>query len=265
MLFVHYHFVLFGNHLTIKIFLVILLDEPTRTIDVATLHQIPLHLTKFIRTIGKIPTQEELLKSLLLSLALECGFIGEWCCEDDEDLKKYNLSWNYSFDRQLLVDFATFPQNNDDDHQLLMLKFGFRPQIKIVVHCLGSGDLLLVSAYNFEMSEDSSMTSTVSSALLISRYIPNRRLNKENLPSNFRNLNELSINVKNQIFLPLRNNIYTQSPYKSVYPSLNGIPEEALLKIFSYIKLKDVVALSCCSKAINLACLSFFRNKSKKG
>lgn len=246
-----------------------LLDEPTIiTIDQSTLYQIPNHLRALIsRKFGtKPPTQIDLMNALVIAVGLETGFIGDWCCgEDVEDvLKSYQLKWCYSFDRQLLVDFAQNAPDSGNDEPIKTFKFKFslRPENEILVHSVEGGDMLLLSS---RCIDNSTVTSTRSLALPISRYIVHKKPNLANLPADFRNLRELSIKIKNEIFLPMRNNICYESSSNGPNPSLSGMPGPVLWMLFRYMTRKDVVSLSTTCKSLHSHAIEhLLRNKSKK-
>jgi hypothetical protein len=214
---------------------------------------------------GKNPTQYEVMNCCLISCALETGFLGAWCCCDESDvedaLKAYQLSWSYAFDRRLIMDYASMPPQNDDTHKCFKFKFSLKPDAEILVNSWEAGDMIIVTAH---LVDSSIMKSTYSLALVMSRYVIHKKLNSANPAASFRNLNELSIKLKNEIFLPLRNNIFCESSCKTPYPSLHGVPENILLMIFRYTP-KDVAALSLTCKDIRQIAVPYLlRNKSKK-
>lgn len=210
----------------------------------------------------KLTAQIDLINGLVVAVALECGFVGDWCYRDD--VKTFALSWSYSFCRQLL-EFASYaPEPEEDGPQIFKLVFSLDPQKVITVHSLESGDTLILTAIlNGEASSAVTLVKTI--AFPISRFVINKKLNSRNLPANFRNLDDLSILLKNKFFLPLRNEIYRGSSCESPYPSLEGCPADVTLKILSYLKPKDIASLSAVCKIINETTVPYLlRNKSKK-
>lgn len=199
------------------------------------------------------PTQIELMNLIVIASGLETGFIGAWCCNEDIEnvLNAYVLNGCYSFDRRLLEDFAQWilpAQDPDDPHKTFRFKFSLEPCREILVHSIDSGDLLLLTAH---LIDNSVMTSSRTVPLLISRYIVQKRPNLKDLPAVFRNLRELSIKLKNELFLPCRNDIFYDSC--TVYPSLQGLPVDVLLEICKYLIPKDTYALSSTCKSIRNA------------
>lgn len=193
---------------------------------------------------GKInnPTQIELMNALLIASGLETGFIGDWCCGEDikDVLNAYALNKFYSFDRRLLLDFAKMPTQPDDSHNIFRFKFSLEPEREILVHSIDSGDLLLLTAH---LIDNSVITSTRNITMPVSRYIVRKRPSLQDLPGNFRNLREFSIKLKNELFLPLRNEIFD-------FLSLQGMFNILMFEIRKYLKQKDLQALSCTCKTI---------------
>lgn len=203
----------------------------------------------------KLTAQSDLINGLVVAVALECGFVGDWSYCDD--VKTYALSWSYSFCRQLL-DFASYPPKPEEDGpQIFKFVFSLDPQNVITLYSLESDELLFLSA-NLN-GEVSATTSVKTVALPCSRFIRSKKFNLRNLPANFQNLRDLSILLKDKLFLPLRNEIYHQSICESQYPSLDGCPADVTLKIMSYLKLKDIASLSAVCKIINETAVPYLR------
>lgn len=213
-----------------------------------------------LNEVGKKPTQTESLNCLVCAVALETGFFGDWhtWCKDD-DLETYQLHWSYSFDRKMLEDFSQMPQTDLDDDMTFKFKLSLRPEKQIGVQTFRCGDLFMITAHLIE--KNSVMISTRSLALLASRYVIYRKLNS-NLPINFRHLRELSIKVKNEIFLPLRNSIFLQLPLTMPYPSLQGLNDDSLLYILRYLPKKDVKSIAATCKSLRSIAFPYLcRNK----
>lgn len=206
-----------------------------------------------LQCLGKNASKFQVVQALTIALGLESGFIGDWCfCDGVENA--YNISWTSFIDRRLLENFSTLKpakdRDDEDTHQILRFKFSLAPQNEIIFHCLESGDLLIFSVVH-SLFPDSSITSTRSLAISMNRYFVTSKLNPVNFPNCFRNLRELSVKVKNELFLPIRNDIFSKSSCKSIYPSLHGIPDDCILLIFKYLKLKDVISLGKSCKSIH--------------
>lgn len=247
--------IFFGDLLNVDDFLKILsfwsfLDEPTVvTLDQSTLHRIPNHVEKLILGFGeRSPTKIDLMNAFVIASGLETGFIGDWCCDANIEatLSAYQINWSYMYDRRLLMDFAIMKPESQPE--TFKFKFILKPEIEILVHCFESGDLMVISA---RLVDNSVINSTKTLAIPLSRYIIRHKFDFKNLP--FRNLQELSINLKNEIFLPLRNNIFqeTKSEWLGLYPSLHGINFDLHRLIIRYLNKKDIASLSATCKMFN--------------
>lgn len=203
------------------------------------------------------------MNALVICCALETGFVGDWCFNEDDDvenvLSTYAQNWSYSFDRQQILDFAKMPTTDFFlPHQSFKLKFSLEPDNEINVHSLDSGDILLLSAH---LIDSSVMSSAQSIALPVSRYIISKTINTSKLSISFRNLGELSIKLKNEIFLPLRNNIFGDK----CNPSLQGVLGSREEMILQFLKRKDIINLSMTCKLIRARTVPYLmRNKLKK-
>jgi hypothetical protein len=214
-----------------------------------------------LQSLGKNATKCQVIQALVVALNLECGFIGDWCfCDGIENA--YNISWTSLTDRRIMKNFAILrtTAQDDDAAQILKFKFALAPQNEISLICLESGDLIIMTAIRSSL-DGNSVNSTRSLAIVTSRYFVTKKLNSSNVSASFRNLRELSIKVKNELFLPLRNDIFCESSCKSLYPSLNGLPEDCLLLIFRYLKSKDIVNLSLSCKNIRETSVPYLKKK----
>lgn len=245
-------------------------SSSTKTlIDQSTLEEIPLHLSSclccFLNKNG-LCTQIDAMTAILISLAHECGFVGDWLSQKF-DVRSYALSWSSSFDRRLLLDSSNLPKGlkfneNDEDSFGIPFFYSISPQQMITVNCVKSSDLLIVVAHH--QFNETSVKVTKSLAIPISRYVVRPRIPKDSFATNFRHLRELSIKLKNQIFLPLRDEIQLRLSGDHLYPSLLGIPDEILLLIIRrYLKANDINSLSLCCKRLNKISSPYLNNKSK--
>lgn len=214
--------------------------------------------------VAKSPTQIEAMNVLIAVLSLETGFIGAWFTDSVVDSDAYKLNWSYSFDLKMLEDFAKLPEQLQtclDDDTIFKFKLMMLADRVIEVQTSSCGDLFLINA---RLIENTVITANHTLALPTSRYIINRKLNALNLPANFRFLRELSIKVKNEIFLPLRNNIFLETCLTVPYPSLQSLGDYCLLHIFRFLPKKDIANLSLTCKSLRVISLSYLnRNKSK--
>jgi hypothetical protein len=202
-------------------------------------------------------------------IAYEVGFIGDWI---DHDLSNLSLNWCYSFDRRIF-EYCTLPsqqqqqspQSQDDSLQLkLIFKFALDPERQIVLSSLQSGDIALLTVYEPENLDTSQFAlNSASLAVPISRYVPFKRL-CDHIPNSFRNLPELSVKLKDELLLPVRNEIYRDNG-SSPTPSLNGLPDCIVIKIFRLLNRKeDVHSLRCTCRRLSAVYKAFVHNKKRK-
>lgn len=240
--------------------------EDKITLDQSTSTEIPYHLHSCLSSLKDrrgFCTQFNAMLSLVISTALECGFIGDW--NRGESLSQYVMNWSYSFDRNILIDLSNIPKDLVDDgvdEVQIRLSYTLSRRFLIRLDILKSADLIIIVARH--CNENSTIKSTKSVAISVSRYVIRNRLSEDCYASSFQNLKELSIKLKNEIFLPLRDEIYTFLDCKMLYPSLLGIPDDILLLIFKrYLKTKDICSLSLCCRSLHKISSPYLRNKSK--
>lgn len=235
-------------------------------IDQSSSLAIPNYLIKLLKSFRN-PSKFQIMELLVLSCAIETGFL----CEGDgygcfiNKPAAYNVSWSNFTDRRIFDDFTNCKlllQN--DDIETIKLKFCLEESnSEISLSCFESGDLI-VSSVNRLVPRGYPVASTRSVALSMNRYIVTKKLNASS-PSSFRNLRELSVKVKEKLFLPIRDEIFTHSSCTLLYPALSGISDDCLLLMLEFLTLKDVIRLSSTCKSIRKIAYPFLlRNKFKK-
>lgn len=235
--------------------------------DQSTQQEIPYHLYQCLSSLKNrngFCTQFDAMIALVISSALESGFIGEWNVGDN--LNEFALSFNYSFDRSALIKNSKLPYKiqfeEGIDEIRIIFSYTLSRKMQIILEIIRSADLIIIIARH--RNEISSIKSTKSAAFSVSRYIIRTRIPEECFASSFQNLKEFSIKIKNQIFLPLRDEIYSCLDCKMCYPSLLGIPDDILILIFEkYLKTKDICSLSLCCKQLHQISSPYLNNKSK--
>lgn len=240
-----------------KLFWYLLDYSPTITISQSTIQHLPTHVQKLLKSLNRSASKFEVFQALIIAIGCEVAFIGDWCyCDGIQNA--YNVSWTNLLDRRLLQNFTI---HNSDE--ILKFKFIFAPQTEITLFLIEAGDLMIISAV--PKTSDNSIISTRSLAFSFSRYLVTKSLNFSCLPANFRNLNEFSNKLKNEMFLPIRNDIYSDTNCKFSYPSLHGIPEDCVLMILRYLKQKkDIKSVALTCKSLKETAIPFLlRNKSK--
>lgn len=225
---------------------------------------IPNWLVKLLKSFNN-PSKFQIMELLVVSCAVETGFLpydGDGKIFRNKNAA-YNFSWSSFIDRRIFDDFASCGNLllQNEDIEMIKLKFLLEePNSDISLSCFESGDLIVLSV-NRVVPVETPVVPTRSLALSMSRYIVTNKLN----PASFRNLRELSKKVKENLFLPIRDEIFTLSSCTLLYPSLSGISDDCLLSVLKYLKLKDIIRLSITCKSIrNIAYPFLLRNKSKK-
>jgi hypothetical protein len=190
----------------------------------------------------------------VIGISLESGFIGDWCyCDGIQNA--YNISWTSFIDTRLLRNFSIYNPENSLQFKFILTN----DQLKI--HFIETDSLVVLSAV---YSSSDNISSTSSIALPLNRFIVTKNFNSANLPANFRNLKELDLKIKNQIFIPIRNQIFSQSQIKCSYPSLHGLPQELVEFVFRYLKKKYIANTALTCKFLKEVAFSYLiRNKSK--
>ncbi|KAG5677902.1 hypothetical protein PVAND_007618 [Polypedilum vanderplanki] len=228
------------------------------TLDLATYHEIPRQLHHIITCINK-SSKFDVFNMFVMYAMYEIGFIGDWI--EQHLLSHLSLNWCYSFD-QRVFEFCTLPQQlkERNDYQLkLTFKFALDPERQVVLYSHLSGDLVLLTVYEQESHNNLQLgLNSKSLTVPISRYIPFNRLS-QNIPNSFRNLKELSIKLKDNLLLSLRNDIYNDNQ-SSAMPYINGLPSWIVIKIFKYLKKKDVYNLKCSCRKMNDVYKAFIHN-----
>uniref|UniRef100_A0A182KGS7 Uncharacterized protein n=1 Tax=Anopheles christyi TaxID=43041 RepID=A0A182KGS7_9DIPT len=92
---------------------------------------------------------------------------------------------------------------------------------------LSSGDLLIVNLLPF-YGQKAGFSVTVP----ISFHVPS--VNGKRLPLCYQNLSGLSVKLKNELFVPFRNHMYSKF-ILTICPSLRGIPQEVVTRVSAYL------------------------------
>lgn len=215
-------------------------------IEDSTLNEIPVHLEKILKNVitQTKPSQSDLLFSVLYGIALEVGFI----C-DEKNLTSTNVvihhNWSFTFNNELTEKYSQLPTNWCQFDGLINTIQLTMPNINKESYnmmSLKSGDFIIVTL----VPPQNSQRPKNSVCLSISRYVPLQ--NYKEISRCFRNLKELTIKVKNELFLPLRNDIYLTA--QCLNPSLLGVPQEVLYCILRYLNQSNKAHLARTCKTI---------------
>lgn len=195
----------------------------------STIDTIPAQLHRALSDSKNISLQD-VIKAIVTHIALESGFV-----KSSTSTHPYTYTWFYSFDKKVFED-CTY-NSSDSSQQNTIFKFVMDQQFHINVKCFFEvGDLVIINAY--EENNLSNVIHCESLVFPISRYIPFKKLITP-LTSSFRNLKELSFKLKQNIFHPLRHDIYYRNQQFSSSPWLNGMPEFILENIHKCLNKKD--------------------------
>ncbi|EAL41945.2 AGAP006814-PA [Anopheles gambiae str. PEST] len=194
-------------------------------------------------------SRSDLMIVLIYVIALETGLIPKGgslppSCRPGKHHTTYR-----SFDRRLVNHFAS---------RLPLDWFGtragpYRFELELVhesatssnLSCtlvaLSSGDLLIVNLLPF-YGQKAGFSVTVP----ISFHVP--AVNGNRLPLCYQNLSGLSVKLKNELFVPFRNHMYSKFVF-TISPSLRGIPQELVARVMEYLdeparrKLMEVLTM----------------------
>lgn len=174
----------------------------------------------------------DLFNVLVISIGSECGF---YDADLEIEVNKYPGYPFNNFDKNFINDCANlFTYKPDKNFFNFIFKFINCPAAKVFLTCIFSSDIVIVTAKN--LKNGAPVMSGFSIAVSLSRYVP-FDFNNDFPHKTFRKLKEFSKNLKNEIFLPCRCQIYQS--INRMNPSLIGIPIEVLDKIFLFLNSQD--------------------------
>lgn len=196
---------------------------------------LPSYVLIFLEKLIALPSfgRIDLFNILLISIGLECGF---YDVEVKPQFCRYKIN---NFDKNFIIECATQTANyqpNTNFFNKFVFKFTRDPEARVLISCILSAESVIVTACH--LKNNSRVTSGFSIALPLSRYVP-FNFNRDFPHKTFRKLKELSRELKNNIFLPIRCDIYRNLGL--INPSLFGIPEEVLDKILHFLNAHDLV------------------------
>lgn len=227
------------------LFVLLSLLDDIIMLENSSIHQIPFHLQRILSD-RKNFSSIDVLNVLVYYVALECGFISKRL-----DASSYIYTWFYSYDKRVFEDLQW-----EHFSRKMSLKFVMNPSYEFSLECHELGDITLITMYEVN---DSNVSQCESIALPVSRYVPFKKLLNP-LSSSFRNLKELSLKLKHDIFHPLRNQIYDRS--RAPGPYLNGMDTLFMTHIYKLLNAqsKHNLAQTCKTQYINLLNFKKLRN-----
>lgn len=214
-------------------------DQVTILLEESTFKTVPVFLSEFIHE----NTQQEVnssqdLRLLILALiayyvCLEQGFIP---FEKDVTASNSSVEWGFNRNRMKIYNKCLPSNFKQQTHFIANLKLK-NDDTKCILLMMRSGDALMTTLTSDRFKGWSLYLSA-------SRYVPN--VNKKNLASSFRDLADFSVELKNKLYGPIRNEILASRG--QVYPGLMGLPDGLLDGVLKYLSKKDVRNLaSTCS------------------
>ncbi|XP_053689800.1 protein nutcracker [Sabethes cyaneus] len=224
-------------------------------VEDSTKSQLSFYLDRLLqRFIHQCPdkleiSQFDILLMAMYCISLETGFIpwGHRVVEEDQQTFRARYP---SFDRRVLFTFSTLVPSNfynrtSRSYRLNLYLQGSEHQCVLVG--IRSGDFLCTT-FSVPKRIDVSGRSIL---LPVARYVPVVNLPKLNLSC--QNLKELSAKLKNNIFLPIRDELCIDAKI-IMYPSLNGLPDEVVAILLQYLDKKAALRVAAsCSRLRTLA------------
>lgn len=195
-------------------------------------HAVRYFITARDKDLAKI-SRSDLLVVLIYVIALETGLTPKGAALPSA-LQSEQLHCYRSFDKRLVNHFATrYPmdwfRNLAGPYQLeleLVHEKATCSNLSCTLVAICSGDLLVVNLLPYH-----GLKAGFSTAIPIRYHVP--AVNVERLPLCYQFLKGLSVKVKNDLFVPFRNHMYSFIP--TVSPSLQGIPCEVMSKVCAHL------------------------------
>lgn len=259
----------------------------------STLDRLPKHIIELIKQsfTNNFKEKSDILAVLIIGIALESGFSPKLINTTTTKTTVTELSDNYiqngiiSFNKHFLEQNTklpiTFWQLNTERNYNISLKLAsLSVDFKLLITLISDGlciiltpipivsnsiidDNLMDQQETSSYIADAAAYTTEATTLTfigrslflptISKYIP-LPINIQYPEKSFRNLKDLSIQLKNEIFLPIRNTMLSISECNFPYSSLLGVPIECLQIIMKYLNRNSKIALSRTCKQLNMNC-----------
>ncbi|XP_052860718.1 uncharacterized protein LOC128267822 [Anopheles cruzii] len=206
------------------------LQSLTPTLEAAFRH----FIANYPRPVAEI-SKNDLIRVVIYVVALETGLTPRNCPVPSfgkmrQVYRSFDKRLVHHFVTRLSVDSFASPSNLCSmDLCLMPIRVDENNYFGCKLTSFVSGDLLIVSlvpAGAFPVNGGFSV------ALPISRYVP--LVNTERLAVCFQRLKELSYKLKNEVFVPFRDNIH-HTCLTFGYPSLIGLPVDINLELTKYL------------------------------
>ncbi|XP_055380684.1 uncharacterized protein LOC129611519 [Condylostylus longicornis] len=235
-------------------------QEKIFLLEDSTLQKLPDYAETLLNIFmqSKQRSEIELLIALIYCIALESGFAVESCLNsnDNENLHLsffYGSTYNKIFAETYSSHFPDIlPDKINQNFYKFTLLLANYPQYKCVFVAIRTGEYLVVTLTNCH-------SPGYSWCLSVPRYVLTRTSN--NFQRLFRNLQELSMLMKNHLFGPVRNLILAQS--NNLFPGLTGLPVELCCVILRNLNNTDLQSLSKTCWKLRCICVDYYVLKDK--
>ncbi|KAH8379985.1 hypothetical protein KR009_008412, partial [Drosophila setifemur] len=242
-------------------------EDPPLILEQATVEAVPQHLEKLMAQYEenrKIPSAE-LLDLLIYLLALESGFVEEETYGEKRHLLKPVPAFSsfHALNVRLLSEQPVRYTNGFTINRMRLrtLLDKHAPEEASLVATLQSrlmtvnmGDDLMVTLSPAPQSNQPGY----SICLSIGRYVLNVQAKKKPIYHRFRKLDELSYQLKQNIFQPMRSQQLMQMEQK-LQPSLLGLPDELYDEIFRHLNPSQLKVVSRVNRQ-----LQFYSKQAEK-
>lgn len=216
--------------------------------DNSTSVEMPKHLIKLLYSAniisgGARQTKTDVLASLVYVLGIECGFVtvSHSNLNYTNYIAKSWASFDCMFAKQFcdqLPKFYRCESINGYETQLILYQLSHKI-ILFIAREIGDGLCITV---NVTLSNGENFCRSL--YLSTGRYVLKTQLKHESLSAKcFQNFNELSLRVKDVIFMPVRMALLADElvsyEYRGVFSGLLGLPNELLIKIYRMLAFEE--------------------------
>lgn len=211
----------------------------------------PLHLRQLLRLYKTdILSPAHILFLIVYLIALECGFVSKQLfkkfCRVLSPIPPcftYHSKNVLFLSREKPVYQFRSPHESYFSIELRVLYRNLKHRsLYSILTALVSGDYLLVT-----LTPATTTLKGFSSCLPISRYIISHVTSREPISRYFRKLDQLTVQLRDEVFMPVRNEQLAYLKANS-YPSINGLPLEIREVLYGYLNENDLKSLSEVSK-----------------
>lgn len=231
---------------------------------------VPVHVQTLLKHFDNSQLrQTEILLLLVYVIALESGYV-EASHYDQVQYEIQHLSATATFHAKNILNLSHYKPNfkaSEDKtrfslklHTLIDVEPVEKDYLYALLTAMVTGDFLIVTL----TPSPSTGAKGFSLALSIGRYVLSMQSKKKPLYQRFRKMSELSLILRDQLFIPMRCQQLVWLNC-SIYPSLTGLPTELYDHILKYLSKNQLNILANVNKSLyNLCKISKF-NFAPKG